>query len=496
LRKKYGETIKMEPTESIDDSMNESMTGSMYSTSPVHMPLSPMRKNVGALLGLRESIPELRRLIGWAELTDASDLTKLALEGVTVDDDGCVTAIDLCYRQLTGQIPPDVAGLHALETMRLNNNHLSGIIPSSIGECRSLADIRLGHNQLVGLLPPSIGDPARGVCPKLTHLSVAGNANLGGSVSAALFTKPGFERLEIEGCHGGYAGRIETPFIIGVSFASESAVDILRWGKEEQLDFASRVMPPLQLEGPFLGEGEDAPPELQHRCEKERTAVLITSEEGGGGGEGSSGSATIWHLLVPVVGGEVLDPDRVYKVRKVRTGYLGKAAEVREVAGKELQFLNRYKHWQRVWYEGLQALAATLARKGPAESVQLYIGSVAGQIVDGRWVNMFQQKYCNEGSLYTAEERQAKWVDDDFDPSFLLGAAGEGGGEEDGGGGEEGGEEGDGEVHALCAGPASSVLDWERRQLLNVIRETNDPRLALHHINERCVLKEAPEWYK
>ena len=58
--------------------------------------------------------------------------------------------------QLSGEIPPELADLPRLSTLRLHGNHLTGEIPPGLGYLR-LRELRLDDNELSGPIPATIG---------------------------------------------------------------------------------------------------------------------------------------------------------------------------------------------------------------------------------------------------------------------------------------------------------------------------------------------------
>ena len=77
--------------------------------------------------------------------------------GVTVDEDGRVTRIELANNQLSGTIPPEMGQLAHLAGLALNGNQLSGSIPPELGRLARLEWLDLGGNQLSGGIPSEFG---------------------------------------------------------------------------------------------------------------------------------------------------------------------------------------------------------------------------------------------------------------------------------------------------------------------------------------------------
>ena len=99
--------------------------------------------------------------------------------GITTDDFGCVSTINLNNNSLAGILPS--LNLNTLDTLILSNNNLTGIIPTDLmfpflkhidlsgnmltGEIPAvvsdwfdLQGLNLSNNQLTGIIPPDIGD--------------------------------------------------------------------------------------------------------------------------------------------------------------------------------------------------------------------------------------------------------------------------------------------------------------------------------------------------
>ena len=89
--------------------------------------------------------------------------TDLALSrwfGVTTDDSGRVTRLNLSDNGLNGEMPPDLGNLSNLEELDFYMNELRGRIPPELGRLTKLRDVFLGYNELSGEIPPELGNLA------------------------------------------------------------------------------------------------------------------------------------------------------------------------------------------------------------------------------------------------------------------------------------------------------------------------------------------------
>lgn len=100
--------------------------------------------------------------------------------GVTTDQTGRVTHLDLAANGLSGTLPSILARLAKLKTLDLADNRLSGSIPTELGSLRSLRQLDLESNALDGSIPSNLGK-----LEELTNLNLANNA-LTGSIPARL----------------------------------------------------------------------------------------------------------------------------------------------------------------------------------------------------------------------------------------------------------------------------------------------------------------------
>ena len=76
--------------------------------------------------------------------------------GVSTDEDGRVTELDLPENNLSGHIPPEIGNLVELTYLILRSNRLTGTVPSELGKLTGLEVLALDDNKLWGELPDSM----------------------------------------------------------------------------------------------------------------------------------------------------------------------------------------------------------------------------------------------------------------------------------------------------------------------------------------------------
>lgn len=97
--------------------------------------------------------------MNWVEAEDwASDRWIGGWSGVRIDRHGRVVSLSLSRNNLSGPIPPELAGLTSLSTLVLDSNDLNGPIPPELGKLSSLRVLILGSNDLTGPVPPELGN--------------------------------------------------------------------------------------------------------------------------------------------------------------------------------------------------------------------------------------------------------------------------------------------------------------------------------------------------
>ena len=93
----------------------------------------------------------------WKERTNWKTSAPLGeWHGVTTDDDGRVTRLDLVDNGLTGPLPPALEKLGNLEYLRLSRNDLIGPLPAWLGTLISLRTLSLWRNVFTGPIPDSL----------------------------------------------------------------------------------------------------------------------------------------------------------------------------------------------------------------------------------------------------------------------------------------------------------------------------------------------------
>ncbi len=109
--------------------------------------------------------------------------------GVTTDDSGRVTELDLAQNQLHGLVPAEMGRLTNLERLFLWGNKLRGEIPAQLGSLTNLTRLSAWSNQLRGEIPAELGN-----LTNLERLSLGVN-QLTGEIPAELGQLANLERL-------------------------------------------------------------------------------------------------------------------------------------------------------------------------------------------------------------------------------------------------------------------------------------------------------------
>jgi hypothetical protein len=130
---------------------------------------------------------------GWEEkggwMTDA-DLGEW--HGVTVDEEGRVTELELGGNGLGGRLMGSIQQLSALQILNLFENELSGPIPTELGQLAALTELNLDANRLAGPIPAELGQIGA-----LTQLYL-GNNQLSGPIPAELGQLGALQELALD----------------------------------------------------------------------------------------------------------------------------------------------------------------------------------------------------------------------------------------------------------------------------------------------------------
>ena len=142
------------------------------SSSPLHQWLGVSADERGRVTGIQLPGNNLTGRIP-REIGMLTALDTLSLGGRWVSD-------TLRYNYLTGSIPRELGDLTKLVRLNLWGNQLTGSIPRVLAELPNLRVLWLGSNQLTGSIPPELGD-----LTELQGLSLSGN-QLTGSIPPEL----------------------------------------------------------------------------------------------------------------------------------------------------------------------------------------------------------------------------------------------------------------------------------------------------------------------
>ena len=94
--------------------------------------------------------------------------------GVTTNDDGRVTSLELGGNQLSGGLPSSLDGLPHLQVLYLYENALSGSLPEWLGNLTNLRELDLYENDFSGGLPAWLGNLTNLQVLHLDHTQLSG----------------------------------------------------------------------------------------------------------------------------------------------------------------------------------------------------------------------------------------------------------------------------------------------------------------------------------
>ena len=124
------------------------------------------------------------------------NLVRLGLTGSIPPELAGLTALNqlvLWENRLTGPIPPELGALARLWALDVDDNRLTGPIPPELGRLTNLQSLGLSGNDLTGSIPPELG-----ALSQLRVLDLAGN-RLSGAVPSEVAALPSLELVTLEG---------------------------------------------------------------------------------------------------------------------------------------------------------------------------------------------------------------------------------------------------------------------------------------------------------
>ena len=129
---------------------------------------------------------------GWLVNTNWLTGSVAGWVGVTLNEQGRVTEVDLRENNLAGPIPDELADLTELEGLLLADNQLRGPLPEAVTTLLRLRVLSLWGNALTGPLPPALGQQK-----ELEDLLLFGN-QFSGPIPPELGTLPRLDRLWLD----------------------------------------------------------------------------------------------------------------------------------------------------------------------------------------------------------------------------------------------------------------------------------------------------------
>ena len=123
-----------------------------------------------------------------------SDIPIAQWHGVTTNEKGRVTHLNLADNNLTGRIPPELVALTELTDLSLSGNMLSRSIPADLGGLVHLERLDLSNNHLTGSIAPEMGKLVN-----LEELDLSNNTRMWGPLPNDLRHLVRLRVLKLEG---------------------------------------------------------------------------------------------------------------------------------------------------------------------------------------------------------------------------------------------------------------------------------------------------------
>ncbi len=113
--------------------------------------------------------------------------------GVGLNQNNCVTTLNLSELNICGELPSEMGNLESLTYFDINENCLSGSIPPEMGQLSNLTYINISNNYLSGNIPPELSNLSN-----LASLILSGN-NLSGNIPPELSNLSNLVSLVLSG---------------------------------------------------------------------------------------------------------------------------------------------------------------------------------------------------------------------------------------------------------------------------------------------------------
>ena len=94
--------------------------------------------------------------------------------GVTTDEEGRVTALDLSRNGVSGSLPPELEYLDSLVKLTIVNAKLGGRVPAWLGRLSNLKHLTLDRCKFSGPIPPELGNLSNLISLDLTNNDLRG----------------------------------------------------------------------------------------------------------------------------------------------------------------------------------------------------------------------------------------------------------------------------------------------------------------------------------
>ncbi|KAE8717734.1 putative leucine-rich repeat receptor-like protein kinase [Hibiscus syriacus] len=127
---------------------------------------------------------------GWWSWHSNDTSKRCEWRGISCNEAGSITLIDLYFSGSTGNIPPQIGALSSLEYLNLSYNSLTGELPQSLGKLPRLKHLILSLNSFEGSIPYTLGNLTNLKQLDLSHNHITGDIppTLGGLMNLEILS--------------------------------------------------------------------------------------------------------------------------------------------------------------------------------------------------------------------------------------------------------------------------------------------------------------------